>query len=116
MPRRQLAATAFVAAGMTYLLPFLSLCIVAAFVCLVLPARAIATPASIDAVRCQQLIDYYERYSPGRSANSDGKRNFTRLGAGIDCERGDYAKGIDAMDALLSGKKYKLPPAPKTAP
>ena len=98
---------------MTYLLPFLSLCILAAFICLVTPGRATAAP-SIDAVRCQQLIDYYERYSPGRSAHSDGKRNMTRLGAGIDCDRGDHAKGIDAMEALLAGKKFALPPAPST--
>jgi hypothetical protein len=101
---------------MTYLLPFLSLCIVAAFVCLALPGRATASSPSIDAARCRQLIDYYERYSPGRSTNSDGKRNFTRLGAGIDCERGDYAMGIAAMEILLVGKKFTLPPLPKAAP
>lgn len=100
---------------MTYLLPFLSLCIVAAFICLAMPGRAAAQPASVDAARCKQLLDYYDRYNAGRSAHSDGRRNMTRLSAGIDCDRGDYARGVAEMEALLIRKKFTLPP-PKTAP
>ncbi len=116
MPRRQQAPTAFVAAGMTDLLPFLSLCIVVVFVCVVMPGRATAEQTSVDAARCKQLIDYYDRYSAGRSAHSDGRRNMTRLSAGIDCDRGDYARGIAEMESLLIAKKFTLPPTPKTAP
>lgn len=100
---------------MTNLLPFFSLCLVAMFVCLVMPSRATAEPASVDAARCKQLIDYYDRYSAGRSTHSDGRRNMTRLSAGIDCDRGDYAQGIAEMETLLIAKKFTLPP-PKTAP
>lgn len=115
MPRTQQAAFCFVAQGMTYLLPFLSLFLVAAFVCLALPGRAVAEPTSTEASRCKQLIDYYDRYSAGRSAHSDGKRNMTRIAAGIDCERGDYARGIAEMEELLQERKFKLPPASATA-
>lgn len=116
MPRRQQASSEFVAAGMTYLLPFLSLCVVAAFVCLAMPGRAIAEPAPVDAARCKQLIDYYDRYAAGRSATSDGRRNMTRLSAGIDCDRGDYERGIAEMESLLIAKKFTVPPMPRTAP
>ena len=116
MPRRQQVSSEFVAAGMTHLLPFLSLCIVAVFVCLAMPGRATAEPAPVDAARCKQLIDYYDRYAAGRSATSDGRRNMTRLSAGIDCDRGDYARGIAEMESLLIAKKFTLPPTPKTAP
>lgn len=113
MPRRQQAAPYFVERGMTYLLPFVSLLLLAAFVCLALPAPAVAEPASAEAARCQQLINYYDRYSAGRSAHSDGRRNMTRIAAGIDCERGDYARGIAEMEALLLARKLTIPPAGK---
>ena len=31
--------------------------------------------------RCSQLIAYYDRYGMGRSTDSDGRRNHTRIGA-----------------------------------
>lgn len=96
---------------MTYLLPFVSLFLLAAFVCLALPAPAVAESKSTDAARCKQLIDYYDRYSAGRSSHSDGRRNMTRIAAGIDCERGDYARGISEMETLLLSRKFTIPPA-----
>ena len=61
--------------------------------------------------RCDQLISYYDRYGgTGRSENTDGLRNHTRIGAAIDCERGQYDKGISAMEALLKQKGYDVPP------
>lgn len=101
---------------MTSQFPFLSLFVVAAFVCLALPGGAIAQPASVDAARCKQLIDYYDRYSAGRSTHSDGRRNMTRISAGIDCDRGDYAQGIAEMEELLASRKLTPPPAPGKAP
>ena len=95
---------------MTYLLPFLSLCLLAAFVCLAVPDRAAAQSSSAEAARCQQLIDHYDRYSAGRSAHSDGKRNMTRIAADIDCERGDYERGIAEMEELLLSRKFTIPP------
>src|SRR5215475_12725540 len=59
--------------------------------------------------RCDQLISYYDRYGAGRSENSDGLRNHTRIGAGIDCQNGQYDKGINAMEALLKNKGFDVP-------
>jgi hypothetical protein len=62
--------------------------------------------------RCTQLVAYFDRYGgTGRSEDSDGVRNHTRIGAAIDCERGQYDKGISAMEALLERKHYDVPPA-----
>jgi hypothetical protein len=61
--------------------------------------------------RCDQLISYYDRYGAGRSENSDGARNPTRMGAGIDCDQGRYNQGIAAMEALLRSKNFDVPPA-----
>jgi hypothetical protein len=60
--------------------------------------------------RCQQLIAFYDRYGVGRSLNSDGRRNHTRIGAEIDCRNGDYAKGIATMEQLLKAKAFTPPP------
>ncbi len=100
---------------MTYLLPFLSLCLVAVFLCLTMPGRAMAESIDGDAARCKQLIDYYDRYSAGRSAHSDGRRNMTRIAAAIDCERGDYARGIAEMEELLESRKLRIPAIPSAA-
>jgi hypothetical protein len=60
--------------------------------------------------RCDQLISYYDRYGgTGRSENSDGVRNHTRIGAAIDCQNGRYEKGISAMEALLKQKGFDVP-------
>ena len=83
--------------------------------CLALPGRAVAESNSTGAARCKQLIDYYDRYSPGRSAHSDGRRNMTRIAAGIDCERGDYARGITEMEELLQSRKLRIPPVSTAA-
>jgi hypothetical protein len=67
------------------------------------------TTAALEA-RCTQLIAYYDRYGVGRSTNSDGRRNHTRIAAEIDCSRGLYAKGIAEMEDLLRRKKFTPPP------
>jgi len=59
--------------------------------------------------RCSQLVAYFDRYGVSRGENSDGPRNHTRIGAAIDCERGDYRKGIDTMAALLVRKAFTVP-------
>ncbi len=67
------------------------------------------TSAELQA-RCSQLIAYYDRYGMGRSTDSDGRRNHTLIGARIDCSRGLYAEGIQAMEDLLRRKKFTPPP------
>jgi hypothetical protein len=77
---------------------------------------ALASPAYAQSqpdlkARCDQLISYFDRYGASRSENSDGARNPTRMGAGIDCEQGRYNQGISAMEALLRSKNFDVPPA-----
>ena len=62
--------------------------------------------------RCDQLISMYDRYGASRSENSDGARNHTRIGAGIDCANGHAAEGVAAMEELLKDKKFEAPPPP----
>lgn len=75
-----------------------------------LPAAA-QSQADLKA-RCDQLTSYFDRYGAGRSENSDGARNHTRIAAGADCEHGHYAEGIASMEALLKNKGFEVPPAP----
>src|SRR5262245_17385416 len=69
------------------------------------------TSSDLEA-RCDQLTSYYDRYGVSRSENSDGARNHIRMAAGIDCQQGQYEKGISAMEALLKSKNLDAPPAP----
>ena len=77
-------------------------------------AQATVSPAA----RCAQLVAFYDRYGVGRSTNSDGRRNHTRMAAELDCQRGDYQKGIAAMEDLLRRKAFAVPPPaqPETVP
>jgi hypothetical protein len=59
--------------------------------------------------RCDQLVAYYDYYNVSRSENSDGRRNHTRIGAEIDCGRGNYEVGIEAMERLLANKAFTVP-------
>jgi hypothetical protein len=60
--------------------------------------------------RCNQLISMYDYYGAGRSENSDGARNHTRIGAGIDCANGHAAEGVAEMEGLLKRKGFEVPP------
>src|SRR5215510_15399632 len=85
-----------------------------ALVC-VIAASALPAAAQSNAdlkARCEQLISYYDRYGAGRSENSDGARNHTRIAAGLDCQHGDYDKGISSMEALLKNKGFDVPAVP----
>ncbi|MFZ5778996.1 MAG: hypothetical protein ACOY4R_02155 [Pseudomonadota bacterium] len=80
------------------------------------PSAAAGQSAAAQKARCTQLIDFYDRYGSGRSQNSDGRRNHTRIGAEIDCQRGRYAQGIAAMESLLRAKKFDIPPPGQSIP
>lgn len=75
-----------------------------------LASPAVAQSESDLKARCNQLTSYYDRYGASRSENSDGARNPTRMGAGLDCEHGRYNEGISAMEALLRAKNFDVPP------
>src|ERR1044072_4895615 len=67
--------------------------------------NAAAVPSNADLkARCEQLISIYDRPGASRSENSDGARNHTRIGAGVDCEQGRYAEGVAAMETLMKRK------------
>ena len=77
-------------------------------------AQATVSPAS----RCAQLVAYYDRFGVGRSNNSDGRRNHTRIAAEHYCHEGSYQKGIAIMEDLLRKKAFTVPPPaePETVP
>jgi len=60
--------------------------------------------------RCEQLLEYFDYYGQSRGEGvSDGARNMNRIGAGIDCERGDYRQGIEMLETLLRNKRMGIP-------
>jgi len=81
--------------------------VVAAAVVKVEAAAQTATPD--PKARCAQLTAYWDRYGARRSEGSGGP-NMTRLGAGIDCDKGRYDVGIKAMEDLLRQNRFTVPP------
>lgn len=69
------------------------------------------SPADLKA-RCSQLMTFFDWYGASRSENTDGARNHTRLGAEMECKRGNYQQGVAMMEELLRRKKFNVPPAP----
>jgi hypothetical protein len=63
------------------------------------------------AARCNELGALFDKYGTRRSEGSGGP-DMTRLGAGIDCQKGRYAQGIKALEDLLSRNRISYPPAP----
>lgn len=80
----------------------------------VLLTMGLAGPASAQSrqelkLRCAQLVNYFDYYGVSRGENSDGARNWTRIRASMDCERGHYDDGIEEMEALLRRKAFSVP-------
>ncbi|CAN5904186.1 hypothetical protein BH11PSE3_BH11PSE3_17150 [soil metagenome] len=63
------------------------------------------------AARCAELGALFDRYGTRRSEGSGGP-DMTRLGAGIDCQKGRYAQGIKALEDLLTRNRIPYQPAP----
>jgi hypothetical protein len=70
---------------------------------------AAQTTTSDPKARCAQLLAYWDRYGVRRSEGGGGP-GMTRLGAGIDCDKGRYDSGIKAMEELLRQNGYTVPP------
>ena len=49
------------------------------------------------------------RYNTRRSEGSGGP-DMTRLGAGIDCQKGRYQQGSKALEDLLQRSRIPIPP------
>ncbi|MDP2329542.1 MAG: hypothetical protein Q8M19_02435 [Reyranella sp.] len=62
------------------------------------------------AARCAQLGAIFDRYASRRGEGSGGP-DMERLGAGIDCSKGRYDKGIKALEDLLRRDRISFPPA-----
>lgn len=60
------------------------------------------------AARCAQLGGLFDRYAARRGEGSGGP-NLTRVGAGLDCERGRYEPGIKALEDLLRRNGITVP-------
>lgn len=77
-------------------------------------AQATVSPEA----RCRQLVAYYDRFGVGRSLNSDGRRNHTRILADLLCQEGNTERGIAMMEKLLRDKAFTVPPPaqPETVP
>jgi hypothetical protein len=73
-------------------------------------ALAMAAPPALaqDAAakkRCSELIAFYDRWATTKTPDhSDGARNHNRIGAEIDCARGNYAAGIATMEAQIHNR------------
>lgn len=62
------------------------------------------------AARCAELGAIFDRLGTRRGEGSGGP-DMTRVGAGIDCQRGRYAQGIKALEDLLRRNRISFPPA-----
>lgn len=62
------------------------------------------------AARCAQLGAIYDKYGTRRGEGSGGP-DMERMGAGIDCSKGRYDKGIKALEDLLRRDRISFPPA-----
>jgi len=81
-----------------------------AIIAAVLMAPVAIAEAPPGESRCDQLLEYFDYYGQSRGEGvTDGARNMTRIGAGIDCDKGDYQAGIGLMEALLLDKRMGIP-------
>ena len=85
-----------------------SIAVAIAATMLTMPVAIAEVPPS--EARCDQLIKYFDYYGQSRGEGvTDGARNMTRIGAQIDCDRGDYQTGIAIMETLLREKRMGIP-------
>ena len=73
---------------------------------LVLPAAA----ADDDAAYCQKLGQLALRYTGSAGAEGRMAADHVTLGAIEDCRRGNFAKGIAALERKLRSNGFSLPP------
>lgn len=60
------------------------------------------------AARCAELGAIFDRFITRRGEGSGGA-DLTRVGAGIDCQRGRYQQGIKALENLLDRNRLPYP-------
>ena len=79
----------------------------------IMPAATASAQADLKA-RCSQLVSYYTRYGSSRGEDTDGNRDFIRIGAELDCQNGRYEQGVDVLETLMKGKNWSVPPLPRS--
>ena len=61
---------------------------------------------------CAQMLGAFDKYTASRATeSSDGAHNHVRLGAEIECDRGNCDYCAIQMEAMFKAKKFN-PPAP----
>jgi hypothetical protein len=79
----------------------------------ILPAATASAQADLEA-RCSQLVSYYSRYGSSRGEDTDGNRDFIRVGAELDCQNRRYEQGVNALETLMKGKNWSVPALPRS--
>ena len=74
--------------------------------------RIIAQPANGQlSARCNQLYDIARRYaSGGAGAQGGSAADMGVIGAGLDCLKGHYDRGIETLTEILDGQRISYPP------
>jgi hypothetical protein len=63
------------------------------------------------AARCRQLYGIASRYvSGGAGAEGTLAANTGVIDAGLDCQKGRYEEGIQALEKVLNGQRISYPP------
>jgi hypothetical protein len=63
------------------------------------------------AARCSQLYGVASRYvSGGAGAEGSLAANMGVIDAGLDCQKGRYEEGIQALEKVLNGQRISYPP------
>ena len=71
---------------------------------------AFSAEAQTDkAARCAELGALYDRYA-GRRSEGSGGPNLDRAGAALDCQKGQYDRGIKTLEGLLQRNAITVPP------
>jgi hypothetical protein len=61
--------------------------------------------------RCNQLYDIATRYASGGAGAQGGQAADMRvIGAGFDCLKGHYDRGIETLKEVLDGQRISYPP------
>ena len=62
-------------------------------------------------VRCNQLYGIASRYASGGAGAQGGSAADIRvIGAGLDCQKGHYDRGIETLKEILDGQRISYPP------
>jgi hypothetical protein len=63
------------------------------------------------AARCRQLYGIASRYvSGGAGAEGSLAASMGVIDAGLDCQKGRYEEGIQALEKVLNGQRISYPP------